>query len=461
MHDHLKRSQVEDRSRDRARNDSAFLRYMLYFLILIVDLAVLLSSFGAASLIRFGHISAPGWLGLAGAVTAFYILGAFSWGAYTLEAITTAKVGIRRSLTSLLCSFGLLFLMFYFLKVGPDFSRAMSLMSLGFAIALLIAMRKLVSVWVNRSYGQYLVRRIFILDSDIPIDVEDLPNDQWMVASCPQPADVEPRMRLAQLIKGADRVIVSCSREAAASWAQVLRWSGVQGEILLPDYQEISPIGIARFNKHPTLIISAGPLNAYQRFTKRALDLVVGAAFLVLLAPLIIFVAILIKLDSPGPVFFRQARIGESNTLFQIYKFRTMRNETADSRGDVSTSHNDKRITRLGHFLRRTSIDEIPQLFNVLIGNMSIVGPRPHALGSKAENQLFWEVDETYWHRHALKPGITGLAQIRGFRGATHTKGHLIDRVRADLEYIQGWSILRDIVIIARTLLVLVHPNAY
>jgi exopolysaccharide biosynthesis polyprenyl glycosylphosphotransferase len=404
---------------------------------------------------------APSWLSLAGAVTAFYILWAFSWGAYTLEAVTTANVGIRRSLTSLLGSFGLLFLMFYFLKVGPDFSRAMSVMSLGFATALLITVRKLVSVWINRTYGQNLVKRIFISEGDMPVDVATLPTDQWVVASCPRPAEVEPRMRLAQIIKGADRVIVSCSRETASSWAQVLRWSGVQGEILLPDYQEILPIGVASFNKHPTLIISTGPLDAYQRFTKRTLDLLLGTVLLVLFAPLMVFVAILIKLASPGPVFFRQARIGERNTLFQIYKFRTMRNETADTRGEVSASRDDERVTRFGRLLRRTSIDEIPQLFNVLIGNMSIVGPRPHALGSKAEGQLFWEVDESYWHRHALKPGITGLAQIRGFRGATHTKAHLIDRVRADLEYIEGWSISRDIAIIARTLLVLIHRNAY
>jgi lipopolysaccharide/colanic/teichoic acid biosynthesis glycosyltransferase len=106
-------------------------------------------------------------------------------------------------------------------------------------------------------------------------------------------------------------------------------------------------------------------------------------------------------------------------------------------------------------------VDELPQLINVLLGSMSIVGPRPHALGSLAGDQLFWHVDERYWQRHALKPGITGLAQVRGHRGATHTREHLTSRLQADLEYMTGWSLWRDISIVLRTAKVLVHPDAY
>ncbi|MGQ7830695.1 exopolysaccharide biosynthesis polyprenyl glycosylphosphotransferase [Altererythrobacter sp. Z27] len=437
------------------------LRYKIYLLVLLIDLAVVLSSFMIASLIRFGYPAAEGWGGLVVSITIFYVLGAFSWGAYTLEAITEIKVGLKRSLSSLLTAFGLLFLTFYLLKVGPDFSRAMSLMSLILSACLLILSRTLFRSWVDRQFGRKLVKRVFILDSELHCEMACAPDSQWVVAPCPEPTDVETQIQFAKYINGADRVIVSCKRKSADRWADVLRWSGVQGEILLPNYDNISPIGVGHHMNQPTLIVSTGPLDTNQRFAKRTLDLVIGTIMLLLCIPLIIMTAIFIKLDSPGPVFFRQARVGQGNVIFEIYKFRTMRADSTDTNGNVSASRDDKRITKLGHFLRKSSIDEIPQLFNVLIGNMSIVGPRPHALGSRAENELFWEVDDKYWYRHALKPGITGLAQIRGFRGATETKDHLRARVRADLEYIQGWSIWRDFSIIARTALVMVHPNAY
>jgi lipopolysaccharide/colanic/teichoic acid biosynthesis glycosyltransferase len=138
-----------------------------------------------------------------------------------------------------------------------------------------------------------------------------------------------------------------------------------------------------------------------------------------------------------------------------------MRVEASDGRGAASTLRDDQRITAVGRFIRKTSIDELPQLINVLIGDMSVVGPRPHAVGSRAENLLFWEIDHRYWHRHAAKPGLTGLAQVRGFRGATERRGDLTNRLQADLEYLNYWSIWRDLKIILRTFAVLVHRNAY
>jgi lipopolysaccharide/colanic/teichoic acid biosynthesis glycosyltransferase len=144
-----------------------------------------------------------------------------------------------------------------------------------------------------------------------------------------------------------------------------------------------------------------------------------------------------------------------------MYKFRSMRHDLADRAGNRSASRDDDRITKIGRLIRATSIDELPQLFNVLRGEMSLVGPRPHALGSLAGDALFWEVDDRYWHRHALKPGLTGLAQIRGYRGATPAAKDLTDRLAADLEYLAGWTIWRDISILAGTLRVLVHKNAY
>jgi lipopolysaccharide/colanic/teichoic acid biosynthesis glycosyltransferase len=156
-----------------------------------------------------------------------------------------------------------------------------------------------------------------------------------------------------------------------------------------------------------------------------------------------------------------QQRIGRSNQLFNILKFRSMRVEACDAEGNRSTERDDDRITRVGAFIRRTSIDELPQLINVLRGDMSLVGPRPHALGSLAGDKLFWEINEQYWVRHALKPGITGLAQIRGYRGATMQREDLENRLSADLEYVHGWRLWRDISILFYTAKVLIHRNAF
>jgi lipopolysaccharide/colanic/teichoic acid biosynthesis glycosyltransferase len=138
-----------------------------------------------------------------------------------------------------------------------------------------------------------------------------------------------------------------------------------------------------------------------------------------------------------------------------------MRADKADADGQLSASRDDGRTTRLGRFLRRTSLDELPQLLNVLVGQMSIVGPRPHALGSTAEDDLFWSIEERYWDRHAIKPGLTGHAQVRGFRGATLRRSDLSDRLKADLEYLDGWTLGRDLAIVFRTVGVMVHRNAY
>jgi lipopolysaccharide/colanic/teichoic acid biosynthesis glycosyltransferase len=138
-----------------------------------------------------------------------------------------------------------------------------------------------------------------------------------------------------------------------------------------------------------------------------------------------------------------------------------MFDDMADPHGNRSTARDDNRLTRFGKFLRRTSIDELPQLWNVIRGDMSLVGPRPHALGSVAEGALFWEAVPDYWTRHAIRPGITGLAQVRGLRGATITRSDIEKRVAADLEYINSWSIWLDLKILLRTIRVVFHPNAF
>jgi lipopolysaccharide/colanic/teichoic acid biosynthesis glycosyltransferase len=267
--------------------------------------------------------------------------------------------------------------------------------------------------------------------------------------------------RFSRLLSGADRVIVACPREACSRWADMLKGANVCGEILADEVQSVGAVGVDRFADRTTLVVSSGPLSMQQSFFKRLFDLVLAVPITIFFAPLLIVVAIAIKIDSPGPVLFRQPRVGQGNRMFDVYKFRSMVSTMSDALGSQSTLRDDARITRVGRFIRRTSIDELPQLFNVLGGSMSLVGPRPHAIGSCAGPALFWDIDNRYGHRHLLKPGITGLAQIRGYRGTVHQPDDLSRRLQADLEYINGWSIWRDIVILFKTFNVVVHPNAY
>lgn len=192
-----------------------------------------------------------------------------------------------------------------------------------------------------------------------------------------------------------------------------------------------------------------------------------AAVALVLLAPVLLVIAAWIRLADGRGVLFVQDRAGRDGVPFRMLKFRTMVHDSVRMAEEIGLAdpfgllRDDPRITRCGRFLRRTSLDELPQLINVVKGEMSIVGPRPHALGSTAEEAPFWVIDDRYWDRHAIKPGMTGLAQVRGFRGATERRSDLTDRLKADLEYLDGWSVGRDLAIIARTLSVMVHRNAY
>jgi lipopolysaccharide/colanic/teichoic acid biosynthesis glycosyltransferase len=229
----------------------------------------------------------------------------------------------------------------------------------------------------------------------------------------------------------------------------------------MPELTSMGAMAIGTFHDEKTIVVSCGPLSLRDRLLKRALDLAVALSALVFLAPLMLVIAIAVVGESRGPILFRQARVGQNNRIFSLLKFRSMRVDCTDQKGLTSVCPGDNRLTRVGRFIRATSIDELPQLFNVIRGDMSIVGPRPHALGSTAEDDLFWKIDAHYFDRHAIKPGITGLAQVRGFRGATVRRKDLTSRLQSDLEYVAGWSIWRDLKILGATFRVLVHPNAY
>lgn len=187
------------------------------------------------------------------------------------------------------------------------------------------------------------------------------------------------------------------------------------------------------------------------RFTKRAIDIVGALAGLVMLAPLLIGCAIAIKATSRGPVFFRQSRYGLNSKPFRIYKFRTMYTDQGDTSGVQQTTVGDPRITRVGAFLRRTSFDELPQLINVLDGSMSLVGPRPHVPNMLAAGVRYENFDPRYFDRHTMVPGITGLAQVNGYRGETVTYQAAKGRIDKDIEYVRTATIKGDIKILLKT----------
>ena len=210
--------------------------------------------------------------------------------------------------------------------------------------------------------------------------------------------------------------------------------------------------GLVNLAASPAAYVSGRPVDLRQRIIKRAADLVLSLALIAVFSPVMLVCALLIKLEDGGPVLFRQQRHGFRNELIRIWKLRSMRPDPeAEHRIASQTRANDPRITRIGKFIRRTSLDELPQLFNVLMGEMSLVGPRPHAVGMTAEATLVNEIVMEYSHRHRVKPGITGWAQINGSRGPVHSHEDLRDRVRLDIEYLNSASFLFDIYILLMT----------
>ena len=204
------------------------------------------------------------------------------------------------------------------------------------------------------------------------------------------------------------------------------------------------------------------PIRGWSGAAKRAIDIVFALAMLVVFGIPMLLAALAIRLESPGRALFRQRRIGFANVGFDIWKFRTMRDHPPERGRLVQATQRDNRVTRVGRFLRRTSFDELPQLFNILRGDMSLVGPRPHAPGTCAGGTPFEMVTPHYPARHRVKPGLTGLAQVRGWRGETETEEKLLRRVECDLEYINNWSLWLDMVILARTIApVFAARNAY
>ncbi len=438
------------------------LRLRLYLAIMIVDALSMVGGFALGNFVRFGNTLSPQGTNMCLVLLPVYLGVALNSRAYSMDVLISSRRGIFRALTSLLFAVAATTFIAFYLRAGLEFSRIVFTCG-AMTTAVLI-------VWGRLALGRYAHHR-FGFSPLSEVVLKDGPEhlaapgayviDTQALGLRPDISDPMMLDRIGRLLKNADRVVVACPPELRHSWAMALKGANISGELVAAELDEVGAIGTSHYGGRATLVVSAGPLGLRERAIKRLLDVSLAGTALFLLCPVMAVVAIAIKLETPGPVFFVQDRLGRGNRLFQMFKFRSMRSDLSDGAGRLSTRRDDERITRIGRFIRRTSIDELPQILNVLLGDMSLVGPRPHALGSTAGSELFWEIDSRYWHRHASKPGLTGLAQVRGFRGATHCRSDLTNRLQADLEYLSGWTIWRDISIILATFKVLVHKNAF
>ncbi len=225
----------------------------------------------------------------------------------------------------------------------------------------------------------------------------------------------------------------------------------------------LRPRSYSYIGQVPVLDVFDKPMADWDIVLKWLFDKIVGSLILLLVSPLMIATALAVKLDSRGPILFRQKRYGFNNDLIEVFKFRSMYVDQCDATASKLVTKGDPRVTRVGRFIRRTSLDELPQLFNVVFkGNLSLVGPRPHAVHARAENRLYDQVVDGYFARHRVKPGITGWAQIHGWRGETDTEEKIQRRVEHDLFYIENWSVFLDLYILTATPFALMKTeNAY
>lgn len=448
-------------------------------------LVIVLSSLagGFAYQLSMGN-SEPGLIPLCavGLLAGFvYFLQIRGTGHYEFSESAEPRVEIRGILFYWFTTGSLLALVAFLLKVGSHYSRGSFIIFYLIAPLGLLNVRKLVKVALGAAISRGAIgdhETLLIGDSN---ELELL-KPQDLLATCGTTQvnrfalsrDDDPLVR-----SSTDKRIINLATDfarrhrcrqvlLALPWSDAGRIELVRHQIkslpvavrLLPD-ESVRTLNDAAWSspkRLPAIEIQRAPLSTAQRFIKRTMDLLGASLALIFLLPIIALAALAIKLDSPGPVIFRQTRKGFNGRHFVIYKFRTM---TVQENGAVVVQavRNDSRVTAVGQLLRSASIDELPQLVNVLKGDMSLIGPRPHAL---AHDNYFESILGDYAFRQHVKPGITGWAQCNGARGATPSVEHVADRVKHDLWYINNWSLWLDIEILIKTFFeVLRKRNAY
>lgn len=435
-------------------------RLQSYLVLMIGDIVALFAGYLAASDAHLGSVH-EGAL-LAQLLLPVFLTIALYNAAYSLTTLDNAGRGAVRAVMALGIAGAVVLFVAFYMKSSAIFSRMVfgsGMILAGLAMAMMRMLMRRFVVW---RCGRMAFNELVIDDDGPPIT---LPGSHRLSAArlglVPALDDPQALDRIGQALNGTDRVIISCPPERRQAWATILKGANIEGELVDDGVAALGAHGARIASGHGLLKVSVGPLGLRARALKRMFDIAGAGLALFLLGPLLLLIALAILIEDGKPVLFVQPRVGRGNRFFPMLKFRSMRHADRDEAGSRSTRPGDSRLTRVGRLIRRTSIDELPQLVNVLRGEMSLVGPRPHALGSQAGSRLFWEIDQRYWIRHALRPGLTGLAQVRGLRGATDRETDLSRRLESDLEYLDGWSLWRDLRIIAATLRVLVHNRAF
>ena len=421
-------------------------------------------------------------------VVATYLIvqSLFIAGLYKFNAIVTPAQQIGKIISISTVVFLVLVALGFALKISDEYSRVW-LFSAALASVVSVSLGRAGVIVVIRKLAKkgYLARNILIYGANEQarrfIDHVGQMNAPWNRII----GVFDDRISAASVsldgvqLRGNMQDLIQCARDLRADdviialpWGDQRRVSQILARLkILPTNIRLSPdlasmrilSGTINYQYGvPLASIYEKPLSTWHTMQKRAFDLFVSAAMLLTLAPLMALLFVGVKIDSPGPIFFRQRRYGFNNELIRIWKLRTMYVDQQDEQAERLTTPGDPRVTRFGNFLRRTSLDELPQLLNVLTGDMSLVGPRPHALQAKAAGQLYQEAVGEYAARHRVKPGLTGWAQVNGWRGETDTHEKIVKRVEHDLYYIENWSIRLDVRILIRTIGVLIsQENAY
>lgn len=434
------------------------------------------------------HVATAGTLGKADVYAAASLLVAINFvlltivqQGYRLKTITDLARTFRMTLTTWTGLFGALLAIAFTMKVSDEFSRGTTISFYLSGLAVLLAWKAAAARWTAHALrtGAFangralLIAEFGLATSSNAVDDLGQHGYRLMRVLEVRPKDLDSPLLLSSLAPRFEELIAYARESRIEHVFLLINWSRQHAIDSILDVLKILPVPVhlvpdantARFLRYPlegtgntfTAELRRAPLTLRERALKRALDLVGASLALLVFAPVMLVTAILIKLSSKGPVFFRQTRNGFNGRAFRIFKFRTMR-VLEDGPTIVQAQKNDPRVTPIGKWLRKTSIDELPQLLNVLKGDMSLVGPRPHAA---AHNTEYEQIIGNYAFRHHVKPGITGWAQVNGYRGETRTLELMQKRVEHDLWYINNWSVGLDIKIITRTAFGMLNTSAY
>jgi Undecaprenyl-phosphate glucose phosphotransferase len=403
-----------------------------------------------------------------------FIVLAFSVGAYKSRCILDVRYSVGRIIIALFITFLVLLILGATTKTSQIYSQVWFLSWAALACAVLPAFRVAARAHIREELdnkGAFVFRALSVGIFGDPLsreEISQLTDNQVKTANTMRLEGFDPLAKLSDRIarEDIDRIYVTVSWinvPTTLKHLQVLRKFSVQ-VFVIPNYEwvrsnkwEMSHLGDLLFLKAVDRQIDDWGL-----WLKRVQDIVVATIAIAIFLPILLAVPLAIKLESRGPIIFRQKRVGLNGSIFEVWKFRSMYTEQTDPNAALQTGKDDPRVTRVGRLIRRSSIDELPQFFNVLKGSMSVVGPRPHALGTRTEGQRLEELVDSYAARQRYKPGLTGWAQINGLRGELDTVEKLKRRVEHDIEYIENWSIWFDLKIILRTLMLVVYdPTAY